>query len=197
MTRTTLSGVIFDLDGTLVDSALDFDQIRKEMGLPHGAPILETLATLPEAEVQRCQEILARHEYEGAQRATLMPGVVEFLELLESRQIPRAVVTRNARHLAIDTLKRLQLRFDPVLAREDGPVKPDPALLLQVCQRWSVAPDEVVMIGDFRYDLEAGRAAGSRTVLFTAGRDPASIAWAHLADAFLHSFHDAAELLLD
>lgn len=41
-------GVIFDLDGTLVDSGLDFDSMRREMGLDPGTPILESLATLPE-----------------------------------------------------------------------------------------------------------------------------------------------------
>src|SRR5947209_11992044 len=72
-------GVIFGLDGTLVDSGLDFDLMRQEMQLPAGMMILEAMSKLSETRASECREILARHEWEGAQRATLMPGVVEFL----------------------------------------------------------------------------------------------------------------------
>jgi FMN phosphatase YigB (HAD superfamily) len=60
-------GVIFDLDGTLIDSALDFDQMRADMGFAPGQLILETFESLPEGERKaRCREILHGHEYRGA-----------------------------------------------------------------------------------------------------------------------------------
>ena len=58
-------GVIFDLDGTLVDSGLDFNEIRAELALPAGQPILEAIATMSKDDAARCQEVLARHELEG------------------------------------------------------------------------------------------------------------------------------------
>ena len=65
-----IRGVIFDLDGTLIDSRLDFDQMRCDMEFAPGQLILETLEALPEGErKKRCREILHRHEYQGATSA--------------------------------------------------------------------------------------------------------------------------------
>ena len=111
-------GVIFDLDGTLVDSGLDFDEMRREMGIAPGQALLEAIEALDEPDATRCREILARHEWAGANAATLMPGVPEFLAALSERGIHRAVFTRNSRAVALATLERLSLDFDTVVARE-------------------------------------------------------------------------------
>jgi len=185
-----LRGVIFDLDGTLVDSQLDFSAMRAEMGLPDGLPILEALDTMDAPERERCLAVLHRHEHEGAERATLIPGVIELHTHLAARRVPQAVVTRNARHLALRVLERLQLQFDPVVGREDGPVKPDPAAILGICEKWNVSPSEVVVIGDYLFDIEAGRRAGARTVLFTQGREPHGLPGAAEADLVVRHFHE-------
>ena len=72
-------GVIFDLDGTLVDSALHFDQMRREMGFSLGTPVLEGIAALSADDAARCLAILEAHERAGCQRATCMPGAAELL----------------------------------------------------------------------------------------------------------------------
>src|SRR5687767_2360448 len=82
-----ICGVIFDLDGTLADSRLDFDAMRREMELPEKLPILEALVRLPPQQAERCQQILHRHELAGAQRATVLPGAIELLEALKTRGI--------------------------------------------------------------------------------------------------------------
>lgn len=190
-----IRGVIFDLDGTLVDSGLDFDLMRQEMQLPEGMMILEAMAQLPEARASECREILARHEWEGAQRATLMPGVVEFLGELEERGIRRAVLTRNARHIAMSTLDRLGLRFDPVVAREDAPAKPDPTAVWEICKKWDMAPEQVAIVGDFYLDMETGQRGGIRTILYTAQREPSQVKGHDLADHCLRCFQQSQELL--
>ena len=76
--RMALHGIIFDLDGTLIDSQLDFDQMRSDMDLPPGQPILEALAAVPPGEIlNKKLRILREHEFRGADLATLMPGVRE------------------------------------------------------------------------------------------------------------------------
>ena len=60
-----IRGLIFDLDGTLVDSRLDFDLMREEMELPPGR-ILESIAALPAERYSQCMAILHRHEVAGA-----------------------------------------------------------------------------------------------------------------------------------
>jgi HAD superfamily hydrolase (TIGR01549 family) len=190
-----IRGVLFDLDGTLVDSALDFQQMRREMGLAEGAPILETIAHLPAHQADRCREVLDRHEAAGALRATVMPGARELLALLDARGIRRAVVTRNARPLAIATLRRLSIEFDLVVAREDGPIKPDPSAIWKICETWGLVPSQVLVVGDFFYDMEMGRRAGSPTVLFTAGREPQAVRGHELADHIVRSLDELCPLL--
>jgi HAD superfamily hydrolase (TIGR01549 family) len=185
-------GVIFDLDGTLVESHLDFNAMRVEMELPDDAPVLETILTLDEARAAHCWQVLERHERRGAERATLIPGVRPFLAALAERGLPQGIVTRNSRRFARETLDKLSLQFDPVMTRDDAPIKPRPEAIWEICKKWGLEPHETVIIGDFRFDLEAGRAAGTRTVLYTRQGALANRSWAAQADFLLHSFEDAA-----
>jgi len=190
----SVRGIIFDLDGTLVDSALDFDAMRREMRLPAGRPVLEALSEMPPDEAARCREILHRHERAGAERAVLMPGVTEFLARLDARGVRRAVWTRNSRRAALDTLERLALTFERVVAREDAPAKPDPSAVAEICRHWRLDCRQLAVIGDYVFDLEAGRRAGTHTVLYTAGL-PANRCEGHeMADFHLPCFTAADDL---
>lgn len=191
----TIRGVIFDLDGTLVDSGLNFDAMRVEMELPAGSSILEALDTMSEPRASRCRAILAEHEQLGVERARLMHGVTELLAALYARQIPTAILTRNSRQSALATLARLNLSFELVLAREDAPAKPDPAAIWMICRAWQLEPREVAIVGDYKFDLQAGRRAGSRTVLYTAGRELRHLPWTAEADVWLECFTRSEPLL--
>jgi len=193
--RLPLRGVIFDLDGTLVDSGLDFDAMRAEMDIAPGHSILEALELLPEPRATACREILTRHEQAGVDRAELLPGVEQLLDRVDANGWRRAILTRNSRAMSLATLAKFGFAFDPVVAREDAPPKPDPAAIWKICEAWEATPAEVVVIGDYRYDLEAGRRAGSRTVLFAGGRELADIPYRDLADFVVHSFADVDALL--
>jgi len=181
-------GVIFDLDGTLVDSGLDFARMRSELGIPPGVPILEALADMADEDAAACFEKLHEHEEQGVQRATPMPHVEKFLAALTGRSVLQAVLTRNRRAIARQTLERLAMLMDPVLGREDAPAKPDPAAIHRICEIWGLTVDEVVVIGDYHFDIDAGRNAGARTVLYARGRDPAKLRWAARADYILPCF---------
>jgi HAD superfamily hydrolase (TIGR01509 family) len=184
-------GAIFDLDGTLVDSRLDFDAIRQELGLPSGQPILEAMRQMTPTQRDRCQQVLDRHERQGADRATLIPGAMQFVQQLQRRQVACGVVTRNSRPMTRQVLSRCGLSVDTVITREDGPFKPDPWAIHHLCSIWDLPVSVVVMIGDYRFDVECGRRAGCRTVLVAGQRAPAELqAWG--ADFLLPSF-DAAE----
>lgn len=175
------------MDGTLVSQELDFESIRCEIGFPPGTPLLEGLAKLDRQQRELARSILDRHECLAAERAMVFEGVVEFLEWLEHRSIRKALLTRNSRRSAETVLTRCGLRFDPIVAREDGLPKPNPHGIWQICEAWQVTPAEVLMIGDYLYDIEAGRNAGTRTALITHGR-----AWpfAHLADETFPNFRE-------
>ena len=189
MGKARLRGVVFDMDGTLVVQELDFEAIRREIGLPTGTPLLEALEALPAAEQSRAWDVLDRHERRAAEAAALVPGVADFLAWLDDRGVRRAVLTRNSRASAELVLTRCELSaFDPVVAREDGPYKPHPAGIWRACEVWGVAPAEVLMLGDYLYDVQAGRRAGTRTALLTHGRQwpfagEADFAFADFAEA--------------
>ncbi|MEX2115160.1 MAG: HAD family hydrolase [Pirellulales bacterium] len=188
-----IRGVIFDLDGTLVDSRLDFDQMRREMGIDGSPPLLEALANMPPERATRCWEILLEHERRGAEQAVPFPGVPQFLQELAERGLARGVVTRNSRESTLALLARLGLQFDPVLGRHEAPPKPDPTALLHICQAWDFAPRECVMIGDYRYDIEAARRAGMHAVLFTGAGGLSGLAEENTVDLLLSSFAEPAE----
>ena len=184
-----IDGIIFDLDETLVASGLDFDLMRAEMRLPAAVPLLEAIAELPDDDQRRCNEILNRHEVAGAARAKLIPGITDFLRRLDERGLRQAVVTRNSRALVVPLLARLGLQMNPVLTRDDGPVKPDPAAIWEICRAWQTHPPRTIVIGDYRFDLEMARQAGAKSVLFLGrrGHEPLPT-WASMADLVLASF---------
>ncbi|MDZ4819984.1 MAG: HAD family hydrolase [Planctomycetota bacterium] len=195
--RSAIQGVIFDLDGTLVHSRLDFDLIRREIGIPKELPILEALDKLPPEQSAAAQAILDRHERQGAESATMIPGAGELLEELRHRGKKLAIVTRNSRQQALATIARLQLPIDLVMSRDDATPKPDPAALNSICRIWRIDPSQVAMIGDYRFDLESGRAARTWTVLYSADCNKVEIdAWQPLTDLRLSSFVDDSERLL-
>src|SRR5204862_6793808 len=115
-----IRGVIFDLDGTLVDSRLDFDAMRREMELPPNEPILESLARLEPGHALRCHEILHQHELAGAERAVLLAGVREVVTTLHAREVRQGVATRNTRGITAATPSRLEVPFGLVLSLDAG-----------------------------------------------------------------------------
>lgn len=163
--------VIFDLDGTLTEPLLDFDAMRAEIGLPPG-PILEQLALADAATQARAEEILRRHEREAIARATLADGCPELLAHLAAREIPAAILTRNIREVVDTFVASFGFSFAAVYTREDGPHKPSPAGVFALCERMGVAPAETLVVGDYKFDILAGRAAGCSTVLVTSTHSP-------------------------
>ncbi|HSS38767.1 MAG TPA: HAD hydrolase-like protein, partial [Polyangia bacterium] len=106
--------VIFDLDGTLADSALDFDAIRAEIGLEPGLPILEQLVGADAETCARAEVIMRRHERDAIAGAQLTDGCAE---------------------------------------------------LLALCAQLGAVPAETLTVGDYKFDVLAGRRAGCPTVL--------------------------------
>ena len=117
-----------------------------------------------------------------------MPGVSEMLAALHNRGILRAVFTRNAREITLATLDRLKLDFETIVAREDAPPKPNPAGIWRICEAWNLSRRQVAMVGDYAFDIEAGRRAGVWTVLVHAGLQRHSAASFPPADLNLPGF---------
>lgn len=176
MSRT---GVIFDLDGTLTRPILDFNLIRREIGLPAG-PVLEGIAALPEERKPAAHAILERHERWAAEQAELHDGAQSVVAELRRRGMPVAILTRNARRWVDVLLDRFNLVVDAIHTRDDGVVKPAADGVLRLCTTLRIDPAGSWMVGDYLFDLQCGRAAGAATVLM-------------IGDAPLPSYADQAD----
>jgi HAD superfamily hydrolase (TIGR01549 family) len=170
-TDPPLRAVLFDMDGTLTRPTLDFRAVRAEIGLPE--PLLENMLALPKGATRdRAFALLEKHEEAAALSSVLNPGTREILSFLEERGIRTGLVTRNSRKSVRQTLARHGLRFDAIRSREDGPVKPDPFAILGLCEELGALPEETLLVGDYKYDIQAGERAGTRTVLLVNGAPP-------------------------
>lgn len=184
---------IFDMDGTLTVAAHDFDAIRSTLGLPPDLPILEEIASRPPEEARALTEELDRIELEIARRSCAQDGAGELLEGLRERGHQVGILTRNSEANAVATLDACGLLgyFDEssIVGRESSAPKPSPDGVELLLRRWQAAPTRALVVGDYRYDLEAGRAAGTAAVYFDAH---ASRLWESLAD---HRVERLVELL--
>jgi HAD superfamily hydrolase (TIGR01509 family) len=160
--------VIFDLDGTLTEPLLDFEAIRRELGIAPGRPILEALNDVDEPRRLWAEEILRRREMEAIEAATLADGCRELLTRLAQEGVSVAILTRNVRAAVRLFSERFGFRFDAVFTREDGPPKPSPHGVQTLCAAMGVAPADALVVGDYTFDILAGRAAGCRAVLVRA-----------------------------
>ncbi|WP_445766142.1 HAD family hydrolase [Rheinheimera sp.] len=167
MQLTHIKAVVFDLDGTLVDSALDFSAICRDIGWPVGTPLLERLAeTTDIAEQQRAEQIIRQHEMTGADNACWIPGAQQCLQQLTAQGMPLAILTRNMRAATHRVLQRLQIPIRHVLTREDCAPKPDPAGLLQLAAQFSLPISQVLYVGDYLFDLQTAANAGAPSCLY-------------------------------
>ena len=170
-----IRGVVFDMDGTITKPVLDFAAIRREVGAPPegGPPILEFFETLTPENKAGAFEVLLRHEREAAQKAELNDGAKELLDYLEKRNISSALLTRNGDITTPRVLEKLGVDFSVVVTRDTGVgLKPSPRPLLYIVKKWRLEPGQVMMVGDFLYDVIMGKRAGCRTA-FVTNQNPA------------------------
>ena len=192
-----LQAVLFDLDGTLLDTVADIslalNRALAEHSLPslpveetrtligRGAPALiaRALARLgaPAAQVEPAA-LLARfhvqyqaiHEH-GEIQARLYPGASDALTELHALRLRLAVVTNKPTQPTLDLLARTGLAqwIDAVVSGDGPDLKPHPQPLWSACERLGVAPAQALMVGDSMNDVLAARAAGVRIVCVTYG----------------------------
>ncbi len=193
--------IFFDLDGTLVDTALDMVRVLQgmqqhhdrlpvayELGRSHvsnGAVGLLRLG-FPGVEGDELEalriEYLERYGAEVCTRSRLFTGLGGLLDRLDAGGVPWGVVTNKPGRLTDALLAALNLaeRCACAVAGDTLPVrKPDPAPLRHACDLVGIEPARAVYIGDAARDIEAGRAAGMATVAaaygyIVAGDDPAT-----------------------
>ncbi|HJV65948.1 MAG TPA: HAD family hydrolase [Geomonas sp.] len=159
---------VFDLDGTLTIGIHDFAHIRTVLGVAEGGDIIGHLNSLPDMEARVARAKLSEIEEELAERTEPAVGALGLVQLLHGRGSRLGVLTRNTRKNALTSLARIGLAPyiapEDVLGRDEAQAKPDPDGIFKLARSWGASPAAVVMVGDYRFDLETGRAAGAATI---------------------------------
>ncbi|HWU77911.1 MAG TPA: phosphoglycolate phosphatase [Rhodanobacter sp.] len=212
-----IEGVLFDLDGTLLDSAPDLyaallAQCREEgVELPPYPPVRQVVSRGARS-VLRCAfaergesgvealvpRYLELYQQVMAQATTAFDGIDDLLARIEACGMRWGIVTNKAGYLTDELLRRIgwATRASAVISGDTLPMKkPDPAPVLLACERSGLTPSHALFVGDDRRDIQAGAAAGLYTVAVTwgylDGGDPHD--WG--ADAVLDHPAQLAELL--
>lgn len=187
-----LQAVLFDMDGTLLDSAPDFIAITQAMRTARGLPpladklirdqisggaramVASAFDEAPDSaafEVLR-QEFLERYQQHCAVLTRPFEGIEALLDDIEQARLLWGVATNKPLRYAEPIMQGLKLaERSAVLVCPDHVErsKPAPDMLLLACQQMGVNPEAVLFVGDDARDIESGRAAGCRTAAVTYG----------------------------
>ena len=213
-----IKAVLFDLDGTLVDTAPDMVAVLNGLRLDHGLESVDyevarstvsngavgliklAFPDVDEHEHKRLyNEYLDRYERAICSESCVFPGLTKLLDDLDDRKRPWGVVTNKPKRMTDPLLEALGLSKKIACAVSGDTLpqrKPDPAPLLHASELINVAANHVVYVGDALRDIQAGRAAGMKTIAaaygyIVAGDDPLS--WK--ADLIAQETADLARIL--
>lgn len=204
----TIQGVLFDLDGTLLDSAPDLyaalvvQCAEEAMPPPPYAPVRAVVSRGARA-ILRCafeargegavESLLPRYlqlyQHVMGQQTRPFDGIDELLDRIEAQPLRWGIVTNKVGYLTDDQLTRIgwTQRVSAVVSGDTLPVKkPHPAPLLLACERAGLNPAHCLFVGDDRRDVEAGAAAGLYTV---------AVSWGYLDGGDPHTW--GADVVLD
>ncbi len=154
-----IRAVVFDMDGTLIDSTYDWPEIRRSLEV-FGSSIIDDLNGLSEPDRSRRWAELEEIEGTATEGANLHEGARELLDLLSDHDLVTALVTNNSSANTRRLLARFGLRFDVVLTRDSGLWKPSGAPISEAVRLLGVEPGDCLGVGDSHYDVLAAREAG-------------------------------------
>lgn len=187
-----VQAVLFDLDGTLIDSAPDLGAAADKMRLDRGLPSLPAAQYRPMAgagargmlhiafgmspqdpdfDAMR-EEFFSNYERRMTHNTYAFDGVPDLLRALEQRPLLWGIVTNKSQRFTNPLTQSMPLLAGAgaVVSGDTTPhAKPHPAPLLEAARRLGVAPAACLYVGDDERDIVAGRAAGMRTVAATYG----------------------------
>ena len=189
-----VSTILFDLDGTLVDTAPDLAHALNLQLKRHGKQPLPFGAIRPFAShgsrglvglgfgltpkdsnfLKMRDEYLSIYEMVFTRSPVLLTGIAELLQAIEHKGLKWGVVTNKPRRFTVGLIESMGLNLESraacIVCGDDAPQpKPSPATLLMACVQIGVKSESCVYVGDAERDIIAGKAAGMKTVVALFG----------------------------
>jgi phosphoglycolate phosphatase len=217
---TTVDAVLFDLDGTLVETNIDFPLMKREMialaveqGLdPEPLSGMDILAIVESAAdcaavrgddtgaaALRCRamDILEEIEVGHARGTTEIPFARDIIHELRSRDIGIGIVTRNCRRASEMSLEITGISVDVLICREDARRhKPHPEQLHKALEKLHARADASIMVGDHLMDVLSGQAAGMKTIGFLREDRPPDFFDTVRPDAVVRNLQEALDAII-
>lgn len=187
-----INTILFDLDGTLVDTAPDLGHALNIQLNRHGKPALGDAAIRPFAShgsrgliglgfgitpkddsfITMRDEYLSIYDTVFTRSPVLLDGIADLLRAIENKGLKWGIVTNKPRRFTQPLINSMGLdkRAACVVSGDDAPQpKPSPATLLLACEEVGVKPENCIYLGDAERDIQAGKAAGMKTVVALFG----------------------------
>lgn len=179
-----IKAVLLDFDGTLTQpGALDFAQIKAALGCPAESPVLEYIQAIPDEKQRRdLLDRLDRFETVAAAGSRPNQGAQALVHWLKQHGLAVGIITRNSRATVLRALENFPelgpQDFDVIITRDDAPApKPSAEGIHWAARQLKIPSEQILMVGDYLFDTQAGAAAGVPTVLLDPLDSP------HLQDA--------------
>ena len=174
-----IKAVLFDFDGTLTKpGALNFPLLKETIGCPADIPVLEFIENLPTpSQRDEASTVLERFEKEAAAISKPNPGAKDLIHYLRSKGVAVGIITRNTLSSVKRSLKNFEdidvSAFDVVITRET-PVrlKPSGDGIILAAEMLNVDVRQIMMVGDYIFDVHAGQKAGCITVFINYKTEP-------------------------
>jgi beta-phosphoglucomutase len=196
-----LEGVIWDMDGVLIDSmeiqfdvwqnifqsyGVDFQ--RKDFNRHFGTTNLETIQFVlgdkltAEESIALADKKQSVFEKIALQHAKLIPGVTRWLEFFELQKIPQTIASSNAQRFieAITSHLEIASHFRAIVSAENLASKPDPAVFLESARRIQAEPSSCLVFEDAMAGVEGARRAGMKCIAITTTNPPSALTKADL-----------------
>ncbi len=158
--------IIFDLDETIVENAIPFAEMRARILAKIGSTDnpLHLYEYLKERD-EKYLKLLEQEEVRRAKKARTVESLPKVLEYLREQGIKKAVLTRNSKKATLIALRDYAKEFDAIITRDDG-LKPKPSdeAVRYLLRKFRVKSKECIVVGDYDYDIVAGKRAGCITV---------------------------------
>jgi HAD superfamily hydrolase (TIGR01549 family) len=161
----TIQAVAFDLDGTLIKTNVKFHEYRRRLGNIQG-DILEYIKTTDAATQQRLYGVIDDYEKAIQRDCTLNDGVLDAIDYLTTNNIKMGIITRSTQHHARAVIEKLGIPISLAIGRDTTTPKPSGDSLLLLSNMVSVPLGKMLFVGDYLWDILAGKEAGVKTVLY-------------------------------